>query len=192
MIYKICSKCKIEKTLDSFYKLKRSKDGFQYSCKACSRAYDKANAERISRQHKEKYYENHEQRLIQRKEYVNKPHNKERKKITVKQWRKKNKVQISETNKAYDKRHKAEKTARTAKRRSARLSATPAWANKQKIKEIYNLSSFLSMATFGEGYHVDHIVPLQGKNVCGLHVENNLQVMRAGDNLRKGNNHACR
>ena len=67
----------------------------------------------------------------------------------------------------------------SAKRRAAKLNATPKWANLQKIKEIYN--------NCPQGYHVDHIIPLQGKNVCGLHVENNLQYLLARDNLVKSN-----
>lgn len=56
---------------------------------------------------------------------------------------------------------------------------TPKWASKNKIKNIYTKCP--------EGHHVDHIVPLLGKNVCGLHVENNLQYLEAKENIRKGN-----
>ena len=63
--------------------------------------------------------------------------------------------------------------------RSLKLTRTPTWSNPLKIKEIYD--------NCPEGYHVDHIVPLQGTLVCGLHVENNLQYLLAEDNLRKQN-----
>ena len=55
----------------------------------------------------------------------------------------------------------------------------PKWANKDKIREIYK--------NCPNGYHVDHIVPLKGKNVWGLHVEHNLQYLTASDNQKKHN-----
>jgi hypothetical protein len=58
-------------------------------------------------------------------------------------------------------------------------NATPKWANLDKIKEIY--------MNCPKGYHVDHIIPLQGVGICGLHVENNLQYLPAIENIRKGN-----
>ncbi len=56
---------------------------------------------------------------------------------------------------------------------------TPIWANMDKIQEIY--------CNCPDGYHVDHIVPLRGNNVSGLHVEYNLQYLTAEQNLIKSN-----
>ena len=64
-------------------------------------------------------------------------------------------------------------------RRSRKLKAIPKWANLEKIKEIYK--------NCPKGYHVDHIIPLKGINVCGLHVPNNLRIIKAKHNLIKGN-----
>ena len=64
-------------------------------------------------------------------------------------------------------------------RKALKLDRVPAWADLNKIKEIYT--------NCPKGYHVDHIVPLQGALVSGLHVENNLQYLTAEDNLKKSN-----
>lgn len=60
------------------------------------------------------------------------------------------------------------------------------WANKFFIKEAYHLASLRTKLT-GMEWHVDHIIPLRNPLVCGLHVENNLQVIPAEVNHRKGN-----
>lgn len=78
--------------------------------------------------------------------------------------------------------------ANTARWRKAIDEATPAWANQKKIAEFYETADGLSMLT-GEWYHVDHIVPLCGRTVRGLHCEANLQVLPGIDNIRKGNRH---
>ncbi len=56
---------------------------------------------------------------------------------------------------------------------------TPKWADRQAIKQIYNNCPI--------GYHVDHIVPIRGELVSGLHVENNLQYLPARENIAKSN-----
>lgn len=64
-------------------------------------------------------------------------------------------------------------------RRSDKLKRTPKWTNLKDIEIFY--------ANCPKGYHVDHIIPLKGKDVSGLHVLENLQYLPAIDNIKKGN-----
>lgn len=72
------------------------------------------------------------------------------------------------------------------KRRAAKLKATPKWADLDEIGYIYEMSVKINILT-GVEFHVDHEIPLQGKNVCGLHVADNLRIIEAKENLSKGN-----
>jgi hypothetical protein len=67
-----------------------------------------------------------------------------------------------------------------AKRRAAKLNRTPAWADADAIDFFYECCP--------KGCHVDHIIPLQGDYISGLHIETNLQWMPAKDNIAKGKN----
>ena len=78
---------------------------------------------------------------------------------------------------------------RVARRRAAKLNATPKWLTKEdkkRISDIYKLRELCSRLDNVE-YHVDHVIPLQGENVCGLHVPENLRVVLAEYNLAKNN-----
>lgn len=79
----------------------------------------------------------------------------------------------------YAKNNRPDNRARSSLYRAQKLSATPIWANLEKIREIY--------LNCPEGYEVDHIHPLQGAIICGLHVENNLQYLPKRENRKKGN-----
>jgi 5-methylcytosine-specific restriction endonuclease McrA len=77
----------------------------------------------------------------------------------------------------------------SAKRRAARLNRTPSWLTKDDlwiINEIYELA-ILRTKVLGVMWHVDHIIPLQGKLVSGLHVPSNLQVILGAANHTKNN-----
>lgn len=93
-------------------------------------------------------------------------------------------------NASYSKLHyAANKSAYLAKflaRRIARDRAVPPWANLKRIVAIYKRAKELSLAT-GERYEVDHIVPLKGKTVCGLHCEANLRIVKRYENRKKHN-----
>lgn len=75
--------------------------------------------------------------------------------------------------------------ARTAKRRALMIQAIPSWADMRTINNIYREAHQLSTST--TKYQVDHIVPLQGRDVCGLHCEANLQILSEKENKSKGN-----
>jgi 5-methylcytosine-specific restriction endonuclease McrA len=83
-------------------------------------------------------------------------------------------------------KHHAQALADSAIRRALKNNATPKWANKKAIKSIYQNCILLSQRT-GIKHEVDHIVPLRGLNVTGLHVESNLQIISSIKNRSKSN-----
>ena len=86
------------------------------------------------------------------------------------------------------KEHPDRSRAKSAKRHATKLNAIPAWANHFFIEEIYDLAQRRTKL-LGFAWEVDHIVPLQNKLVCGLHCEENLQVISMAENRKKHNNH---
>lgn len=95
-----------------------------------------------------------------------------------------------EANKDAARRYRAKNSAaareHVMRRRASKRSATPAWANEFFIQEAYALAQLREKVCGGK-WHVDHIVPLRSKLVCGLHVEHNLAVVPAALNLSKHN-----
>lgn len=144
-----------------------------------TKKYYAANAEEIKRKRREKYVVNREKENIGAKE-----------RSAV--WRKLNpdKVKAHKAIKdAYKKANPHKSAALLAKRRAAKKHRTPSWLTPDQlwmIEQAYELASLRSKTT-GFAWHVDHICPLQGKDVSGLHVPWNLQVIPWRDNLSKGN-----
>ena len=168
---KVCTTCSLEKPLDAFYKDKTKKDGYRTDCKVCriatSKAYADANRDSV-RQRKNEYYHRNKERIL------NCEVGKERRRQSSKEWKERNPEKARHHRSVYG-----------AKRRATKLNATPAWANQDKINYVYYCRDVVNRV-YGGNCEVDHIVPLQGKHVCGLHVHNNLQLLSAKANRSKG------
>lgn len=156
---KKCCKCKETLPFSRFGKNKTKKDGYQTACKECKKEY-----------HKEGYDQDYQ-------------------KARMVEYRLKNKEKTREYGRKYRSQNLDKIAAKTAKRKATKLQATPEWLTEEHlddIKSMYTLAKKFE-GIFGLSYHVDHIVPLQGENVCGLHVPWNLQLLEAKLNLSKSN-----
>ena len=99
-------------------------------------------------------------------------------------WREANPQRAKELQKRC--RPPGSRTAEAAKRKADKRNATPPWVDKRDIKMFYDLAKQFEKMVPGEiVLHVDHIAPIRGRNVCGLHVPWNLQILEATENLRK-------
>lgn len=104
-------------------------------------------------------------------------------------WRDSNPERAAEVSRKTRYKNKDRVLANKAKYRADKIQRTPKWVDKEHlwmIKEVYNLA-IERTKLHGFEWHVDHIIPLNGKNVSGLHVLENLQVIPGIDNLRKNN-----
>jgi negative regulator of genetic competence, sporulation and motility len=112
--------------------------------------------------------------------------NKELCKTFRKTWNEKNKQQRNKLNQKWKQNNKNKINAINSKRRANKRKAVPAWADLKEIFKIYQEAVELTKKT-GVKHEVDHIYPLQNKYMCGLHVQENLQILTKKENLAKGN-----
>ena len=165
---KICNRCNEEKSLDAFGKRKDTKDGRKYYCIACGR---KLAAEQRAR--------NPEKESARQKRYY--ANNKQAQITKAAKWTKKNSERVNK-----HRRDTGIGAASRAKYRTAKLQQTPQWANLSAIRRIYSACARVTKET-GVPHEVDHIIPVQGEKVRGLHVAHNLQIIPALDIKSKGN-----
>ena len=146
--------------------------------------YRERHPEKIKRLSKRLYWENKEKENKRSRAYgyAN------REKISARHYayRKANISRCREYEKRSIELNRGRVYAHNAKRRARVLKATVKWADLNKIKQIYTECIRISKET-GVEHHVDHIIPLKSKCVCGLHVENNLRIIPGSENARKNN-----
>lgn len=158
---KSCYDCKQEKAYSTFHHSRNRRDGHAVICKECIRTrfliWQKNNPEKAAARH-QRYRVRHPERL----------------RLRALTTQRKNPARVN---------------ANTQMRNARKTKAAPKWLNriqKLEMKEWYNLAKWMERH-YGNKWHVDHIIPLKGKNVSGLHVPWNLQVITADENIKKGN-----
>jgi hypothetical protein len=158
-----CTGCKVEKPADQFAKDARRKSGLYRRCKSCNKAYRDANAARVSA-----YMKNWSL------------NNKARKRLSDRAYYKAHKHEWPEMTRRWKRANQGKVNANEARRRAAKVNATPPWVDPKDIMFVYEIAKMFDVT-------VDHIYPLRGKNSCGLHVPWNLQLMPGVENSAKGN-----
>ena len=191
-LQKLCTKCKTEKQAVDFYANKRMKDGLNTFCILCHKA-DNVKRKKVNRADvgfKEKelaYKKEYRARTVEkRKEYMQQWHekNKESQLEYLKQYRLDNKEYFTQ----YSKDNRSRILAHTRKRQASLLQRTPPWLDRVSFAEMEFTYEYCgALRSIGLKYEVDHIVPLQGKTVSGLHVPWNLQVISEQENRSKAN-----
>ena len=160
---KRCTTCNEVKTISNFYNHRGRRDGKNNTCIQCKKDYNLRN--------------------------------KERDLSTGRKYHRKNSKTRNKYSREYKKANKGLINGINSFRHAQKLKAVPPWISKEDkktIKYIYTMASIWSLLVKSRynidiKYTVDHIIPLQGKEVCGLHIPINLQILPAKINCSKSN-----
>jgi hypothetical protein len=178
MTHRKCNVCFQEKSLEDYHNCKSFPLGKVYTCKPCA----KAKSVGWNKEHKERkrtcaklHYEGNKESYLERAKNST--------------WAKNNQERVKELSRLRWENSPEKYYAYTAQRRAKRLQAMPPWLSKKQLEEIGNIYRVCKKVsqTTGKEHHVDHVIPLQGENVCGLHVPWNLAIIPAKMNLSKSN-----
>jgi hypothetical protein len=212
---KTCKSCAEVKALSLFHKHKQMADGHLNFCKVCSYEKSKAHRalnpdtrkaeharlrERLGRMTMAEYNAKRSENPKSRADICRDSNAKHKDKLAAykKEYAKANKERIAavraarlierrEVKRLWRKNNLGLVLADCAKRRAAKIQRTPAWLSEFDLLKMQCIYQLAAMRTRESGYtwHVDHIIPLQGEKVSGLHVPDNLRVISADENLRK-------
>lgn len=177
MFIKPCTKCGIQKEYEDMVKSSRNKKGVAAICLECNREkglkyyHETKEDNRETNNAKARDYRNNNLKVCQERSHQWKKDNPDKHYKHCLTWKSKNEGKV---------------TSYKAGRKKAVKQATPYWVNKNKLQEIYILAALLTEQT-GIKHEVDHIHPIKHKDICGLHIPENLQVLTAKENHVKRN-----
>lgn len=211
---KVCSGCNVEMLKEEFYKNIEAIDGLMHSCKSCTKVraskHYKENKELINERARQERKnlretnpEEYERMLACERERFHKRdkdecneksrqwarNNPEKSRVIKERWASNNLDKIRERTKSYRENNKARYAFLANQRRARKLRATPTWLTNEEHEDIFAyfvVREFFN-TSMNDTYEVDHIVPLQGRGVCGLHVPWNLRVIPKAINSSKSN-----
>lgn len=176
---KTCTKCKENKPVGAFSKLSKAVDGLQYHCKDCKLAYQKTNPRRNAVSAK---YRVANREVCIARSVASQNNNRPYYTAAMAAWRERNRDRHLQTRRAYYAKNSAKDIERV-RRRIVRIQNVDLLSTAE-LAEIQGLYQFCRIFS---GHEVDHVVPLNGARVSGLHVPCNLQVLTKRENRSKGN-----
>ena len=182
---KTCKNCSEAKALNEFFVARENRDGLRHICRQCAAV---ARAAYYAKNKEKELALNVEYRTLHRATIL------EKKRHQTREWVAANPERKRATDRAYERRMRDERNtaflaqcaAKTKKHLVARSRAIPPWADQAAILKVYEAAAELTKRT-GIEHQVDHIIPLQGKTVSGLHTQDNLQILTATANQSKSN-----
>ena len=184
-VEKTCKSCGLVKHIDHF--AKNGKCGRHPRCKPCRAEIERerriALGDEIREQERNRYFTNRERKVASIKKYYQSNRDAILARNATRYEQKSEILKSAAKEYRQNNRHKVRTWNGT--RRAKLKMACPSWADKKAIAAVYKQAFALEKQT-GIPHHVDHIIPLAGAMVCGLHVAENLQAIPALDNLRKG------
>jgi len=185
--HKVCTKCKIEKSLEEYAKHASLKDGRQVQCRACHKAYNAQNKARIAAQRRDCYRKNPD-----------------RIKAKTREWYRNNRRAAIQYQAEYRRENAASLQEKDAKRHAKNKAAAKTWRHNRKarvrnsgerlspdiVTKLLSEQNFKCPYCLGDlrvvGHHIDHYVPII---LGGGNSDDNVQLTCPLCNLRKGSKH---